>query len=431
MGKLESRGYSAADADGMRRRARESHTQRWQAGVYKWRPAAQGGPVTLVPAGTLPIVSGTLTLDSSDPIRRKLTMEIGGGDKWAAKTYLSPLVPFGQYIVLWSTIDRADGTWFPWLKQGEFAIQSYVYERPSQVATVEATDYSGIVDQFLFMQKRSYAGKTVAGAVKSMVDDALPGAIYEEQYSEAARTTKLTSWAAPAASSRWDQARALTAAKGFETFFDSTGKLIIRHDVTDDDNDSLKGVGPDIGTTTSPVITINDGDNGNLVGMTASVTREGGCNAVAINISGQVTRKAKKQTKAKGTEMEDVSVTHTVTATQSSGAVAWGESFGFLPVVINKSVKKLTDPLDKDPIVKAQQTRANRLLHRRRGVIRYLDIDMLPALWLEPDDKIKVDLIDGTVEYHYAQRVEIDLTGQSPMRLRTRQLSVTDPGSGF
>jgi hypothetical protein len=72
------------------------------------------------------------------------------------------------------------------------------------------------------------------------------------------------------------------------------------------------------------------------------------------------------------------------------------------------------------------------MLHRRRGVTRYLDMHTLPLYWLEPDDKVSVrwhELSGAAVtEAHYVQRIEIDLEAGSPMVVRTRQLSVTDPG---
>ena len=61
----------------------------------------------------IPIVGGTLVMDSSDQVRRRLTLEIGAGAELEPRTWQDPLVPFGQFIILWCSIDRADGTLFP------------------------------------------------------------------------------------------------------------------------------------------------------------------------------------------------------------------------------------------------------------------------------------------------------------------------------
>ena len=78
---------------------------------------------------------------------------------------------------------------------------------------------------------------------------------------------------------------------------------------------------------------------------------------------------------------------------------------------------------------------AKRILHRRRGVTRYLDLHTLPLYWLEPDDRVRIkwrefedDELTITSEAHFVARVELDLAG-GPMVLRTRTLNVTDPGS--
>jgi hypothetical protein len=46
--------------------------------------------------------------------------------------------------------------------------------------------------------------------------------------------------------------------------------------------------------------------------------------------------------------------------------------------------------------------------------------------WLEADDLVKI-IWEGRTEWHWAQSVQVPFDG-SPMRVRTRQLAVTDPG---
>jgi hypothetical protein len=422
MATLESRGFSSMDADEWRARSSQPHTQEWKADVYKWLAGGGNDPVVL----DVPIVGGSLTIDSSEPYRRHLSMEVGGGERWAPHTPNSPLVPFGQRVFLYARIDRTDGTWLPWLKMGEFWITSHTFERPSLIVTIEADDYSKAVDEFLHLNHRSYGGKSLRTAIKQMVDDALPNSGFTIHPASPEPNDRVTSYVAEAGKGRWEAATELAAKFGREVFFDSQGNLIIRHDLTDDQDESIPGEGPDIGTVSNPVAIIKDDRGGNLVGMTATVTREGACNGVAFALHRSLSKKVKKGKKKKNITVD---VYRTVTAfAGSSSPVAWGDKFGRVPIVISQDVEKITSEL-----LANRQRRANHLLHRRRGVIRYIDMDCLPLLWLEADDKIRLLWHEGTSstatrEDHFVQRIEFDLTGGA-MRLKTRELNVVDPGA--
>lgn len=413
MARLTSRGFTADEASAFMARASQPHTVQWKANAYRH----SAGSATLL-LEDLPIVTGRLVLDSSDPTRRQLSLEVGGGDALVPQTANDPLVPFGQAIYLWVRLDYANGTWSPWLKMGEYPITSYVYERPTAIATVEAADYSAAVNEYLHLAKRGYANRTLKAAVVAMVQEALPDKVFNVVATDAASTIKVTNFTAEAGQGRWDAVTALSAIKGHESFFDSAGNLVIRADVTDDNDDVIPGVGPDIGTATSPVATIAEGEGGNLVALTATVTREGGCNGVVVNIHETADPKNKKQ---RGDSRRNVQVT----AFQPDGAAAWGDRFGRIPVVEERNVKTITDD-----VVSGSRQHANRLLHRRRGVVRYIDLDAAGLYWLEPDDKVAIRW--GTrEEWHYAQRVEFDLSGRSPVRVRTRQLAVTSLTGGI
>lgn len=418
MATLESRGWDPDDAEQFRARSVGPHTQDWKLDVYRWLPGGGNDPVAL----DVPIVGGSLVIDSSDKYRRTLRVEVGGGEAWAPTSKLSPLVPFGQRIFLFARIDRADGSWFPWLKMGEFWIQSHVFERPSLIVTIEAADYGAAVDEFLHLNHKSYGGMTLRQALLNMVQAALPNSGFLVQPNAPEPSGQVTSYVAEAGKGRWESAVELAAKFGREIFFDANGNLVIRPDLTDDDDDSIPGVGPDIGTVSNPVATIRDRQGGNLLGMTASVTREGACNGVAFALSRTLSKKVKKK-------KVSVEVYRTVSAVAGpSSPVAWGDLFGRLPIVIPQHVEKFTDAL-----IANRQQRANHLLHRRRGVVRYIDLDSLPLLWLEADDKIRLLWHAGedptpNREDHFVQRIEFDLAG-GPMRIRTRQLNVTDPGS--
>lgn len=414
MSSLISRGYTQVDADQFRARARGSHTLQWKASVYRW----SGGTLLLV-YDSLPLIGGTLAMDSSDPTRRHLTLEVGGGYAMVPDQPSDPLAPFGQFIRLWVRLDRADGTWLPWLQQGEFPIQTATSEWPSGTVTVECADYSVVVDDFLHTARKSYNKLTVYEAVKQITEAALPDRLFTIHTHDDARSTMVEPHTvAEAASSRWETAVEIAQARGFEVFFDALGDLVIREDITNDDNDTIPGVGPDVGTMEHPMAVINDGPGGNLVALTVGVTREGGANAAFINLHETASQTLRKRGRpVSGDKRVNVQVT-----ALGTGAIAWGDRYGRQPIVIEKAVPVITDQA-----VAAQQRRAKRLLHRRGGVIRSLDLDALGLYFLEPDDRVRIEY-DGRTEYHFVQSIEFDLSGDSPTRIRTRSLTVTDPG---
>jgi hypothetical protein len=422
VGRMTKRGWAArtptissADADAFMARCNESHTQQWRVKITRWQ---DGENVTL--ADDVPVVSGTLTLDSSDPIRRRISAEIGPGADWVPYDKDSALVPFGQFAHLYVRIDLRGGGWTPWYKVFEGAIQSNVYERPSQISTIEAADASQVVDDFLYLKRRSYnKGRTLKSVLKEIVDDALPGAIYEVDASEKSEDTELgKAFHVEAGESRWEAANKLAGKHDQDCFFDGLGAFCVRKEISDEDDDDWdpSEPGPDIGKVSDPIAKFKDGEGGNLIGVSATISREGAVNAVAINVSATVNHRKKGAKKAVSKEL------WYSTRQDAGGTVAFGDSFGRKPLVETKSVDKLTAEVKT-----SAQRRAKTLLQRRRGLLKYLEFDALPMPWVEPDDKVKVS-IDGTKEFHYVQSVTLDLAG-GPMHVRTRTLSVTDPGS--
>lgn len=405
MSRLSDRGYSAADATEAEERVFDAHHLRVKVDSWKFTDA---GAVLL--ASDVPVVSGRLIMDSSAPIRRELSFETAG-EEYIPTDENSPLVPFGQAVVLYNRIDRRDGSWFPWMKMGEFVVTSNVVERPSNRISIDASDYSAVLDEYRFTRNKSYKGRTLASAVSEMARDSLPNRVFAIHSSSHAQTSTFANYVANASRSRWDVAEEMASKKGQEVLFDWNGDLVIRYDRTQDDEETIPGVGPDIGTVSNPVAVIKEGEGGNLVGLTGTVTRRGGMNGVAINLSATVKRRKKS-----------VEINHHELVEQSSGPAAWGDAFGRIPIVQQDNVDRINDSVKNDRRQKAQA-----LLRRRLGVVRYLDMDVAPIYWLEPDDTIKVQWA-GRTEYHFVQRVEIDLAGKRPMRVRTRQLSVTDPG---
>jgi hypothetical protein len=463
--RLTDRGFTEDEADEYMARASGPHTLRWTADIYRW----VGGEENTLYQG-LPIVGGTLTLDGSDPTRRKLTLDLGGGADLIPDEPYDPLAPFGQVIKLWVQIDKADGSgWFDRLKMGEYVITTTTIEWPSLTQTVEAQDYSWLVDQYLFEKRKSYGHMSVRDAVESIVKDALPDSEFFIQSPGAPHDVSVEPHTvSETGQGRWEFAQNICQARGFECFFNHNGNLVIRQDITNntDDVETIPGEGPDIGTVSNPVAVIKDGPGGNLVGLTLGLTREGAINGVQINIHETVSQRvAARKVAADGaddtTQDPEYDPVHdgvlqpppppvpntdgqhqnddpevpkipnpkagdprVNVQVQALGVdpIKWSDKFGRQNIVLAKPVKRINDN-----VVNAQIHRAKRLLHRRGGVIRSIDLDAVGCYWLEPEDKVRIKYA-GRTEAHYVASIELDLAGESPARIRTRALNVTDPG---
>jgi hypothetical protein len=260
-----------------------------------------------------------------------------------------------------------------------------------------------------------------------MVSAAVPEKAWDLGQFDEGKNIEVKNFVADSGVGRWQAATELAATKGLETFFDSAGNLQIRHAVTNDNDNVVPGSGPDIGTVTNPVAVIAEGIN--MVAMTSTLTRDGGCNHVRFNLSGTVTRRAKKQTKKPGIETVEKKwkAAEPVDSTTTSGAVAFGSAFGKLPIVIDKNLHSVGANGSQEQ--RQQQQAAAALRQRRLGLIKYIDLDMVGGYQLEPDDKVKLKF-GGHEEDHYVQSVTWSLRGDSATRIRTRQISVTDPGAG-
>jgi hypothetical protein len=466
--RLTDRGFTQAEADEFAERCSGSHTLKWTADVFRW----QGGELVQI-YDDLPIVGGTLSLDGSDPTRRRLTMDIAGGEELVPDDPDDPTAPFGQIVKAWLHVDRADGSWFPRLKQFEGPIQTTTVEWPSLTQTVECADYSWLIDAFLYEKKVSYNNKTVRQAIQDIVRDAIPDSAFFIQSPDDANSVRVEPHTvSEAGQGRWDMAQTIAAARGYDTYFNHNGNLVIKKAVTNnsDDVETIPSSGgPDIGTVSDPAGVIKDGPGGNLVALTVGATREGAINGVFVNVHETVsqTLAARKKREAEtGTKEDDPDYdpdwddvlrgddpppdvaepgnpdlengdpevpkipnpkagdprVNVQVKALAVGATKWGDRYGRQSLVLERNVKRINDN-----VINAQIHRAKRLLHRRGGVIRSVDMDVVGAYWVEPDDKVKLKYA-GRSENHFVASVEIDLAGEEPTRIRTRSLTTKDPG---
>ena len=236
-----------------------------------------------------------------------------------------------------------------------------------------------------------------------------------------------------------------------------------------DDVDTIPGEGPDIGTVSNPVAVIRDGPGGNLVALTVGLTREGAINGVFINVHETVSqtrgrpeggaaepttpggpglrpdwddvlrgrpaddpdpesrrgrrddhddpRSRRSRTRRPGTRGST-----SRSRRWGPGPIKWGDKYGRQNIVLERNVKRINDN-----VINAQIHRAKRLLHRRGGVIRSVDLDAVGLYWLEPDDKVRIKYA-GRTEAHYVASIEFDLAGRSRPGSGPGRLTRDGPG---
>lgn len=424
MGHIRSRGWdvkdehiSDAQADEFRARAQVSHTERWTADVTRFRRDTDGHPHIVTIAEDIPVTGGSLVIDSSDPIRRRLSITVAGGadwdpdedwddDTWEPTSAAAALVPFGQWITLYVTVDKAGGGWFPRFQVFTGPIRTNVWERPSQVMTVEATDSSQTIADYLHLRRHTYKDVSVRDAIAQMVNDALPNALYDIDAIPRADDATINHYTAEAGEPRWDTCVELAGRHNMEVFVDAWGDVCIRKEITDDDDDNWDPAqpGPDIGHVGNPVCKFRDQQGGNLLGITSTLTREGSVNGVITTVTLK-----KKDNSSNWTPLTFI----------NSGPFRWGDRAGRMPMVDSRTFNKRPDDMTD-----MMSSRGRKLLRRRGGMLRYHEFDALPQWWAEPDDKVSIT-VDGRTESHYLSSVEFDLTG-GPMRCRTRTVATGD-----
>ena len=92
----------------------------------------------------------------------------------------------------------------------------------------------------------------------------------------------------------------------------------------------------------------------------------------------------------------------------ATGSIGWGDRFGRLPTVIERPVKVITDD-----VVATHTRRAKRMLHRRGGVVRSLDADVVGCYHVEPDDRVRINY-DGRSRPTSSRRSSSTSRGSRP-----------------
>jgi len=398
----------------------ESHTRMFRVRSYRWDAGTgqnQHMGLTL-PGGKvvydIPISGGEITLDSTDPHRRRVRLSIPG-EEWIPDGPDHPLAPFGQYLGIWVRIDMPDASWSDWVKLGEFPLVSHEVVRPEGLSEVQAVDWSHRVNEYGFVHNHSWKGRSRVEAIKQVVDEALPNRVYAVHNSaNAAKNLNEEQGQITAGTGRWDFVDHVCELTALEAFFDRNGDLVIRNEIVDYEG-YVPGAGADIGSEANPVAHLVEGPRGSIIGVTPSVTRENAANGVFVTVKPTQT--------GKGSAFKP----QVVNAKTHSGPAMYGDQFGRITLHRTSEVQKITSEN-----MESQRRHAAALLTKRQGVIRRLRIDALPLWWLDPDDRINITwrqrMPDNTervrTETHYVESLTLPIEPDGVMRLVTRQVAV-------
>lgn len=176
-----------------------------------------------------------------------------------------PLSPFGYEVAIKRGIRYSDGT-TELMPLGVFPIQTSDSDGVTLGTRISAVDRSQLViDARLEDDYQIAAGTNYADAIRDLIRAGVDGLTYS--FASTIYTTPLLTF--PAQSDRWELARQMATAIGFEVFFDGEGRCVLR---------------PELAFTagSTPVWDLTDGDDGVMLSVQLSQDRGPAFNRVVV-----------------------------------------------------------------------------------------------------------------------------------------------------
>lgn len=330
---------------------------------------------------TVPVTSGSVTVDRTASIRRSCNITIG--DASFVPTYAnSPLAPYGAELRLRAGIQYQNGTQ-ELAALGAFRIESVDWdESAGSLPQVTGQDRSKALDDADFLASTDLSGRGAQASITSLVTQVLSVPVLID--------TSLVDVTLPGGSvfdsGRLSAIATLCKSMGAEGYFDVYGNFVVVPVPALTRNN----------TSGDAVWTIDAGPTGVLVAAKRGVSRTGVYNAVAI--SGSSTLSATPIGYAADTD--------------SRSPTYWGPAsalpFGpFTPTPFGQVVLHETNALltTTQQCTVAAQARLNDLL----GLARSLDFKCPVNPALMEGDIINVQYLDGTSELHIVDKLSIPL----------------------
>ena len=354
----------------------------------------------------LPVVGGSLTVDSQSATRRSgsitiaqpdlivdsvpLTLEPYGIELGIRMGVVYPdgkeeLVPVGKFLVT-NTNWPDDGGNIPTLSFGDRSAWL------SDVSTATGyVDYGGKSTMYSIIQLLKLSPFTNVNASLDAVVDATGvgnnelNLVIDSSLSDF-RIPTGTPFEAP----YWDDIQQLAASIGAEVFFDVDGVNVYLRRIPSID-DSVSNTDVDF--------IINKGVNGNLISASRSRSRDGAYNAVRI--TGVLPDSA-----------ADAATPPSVFVYDSNPS---SRTWYFGPY--GQRVYQMTSDTVSDN--ETLTTMAEAKLATLVGLSRSLSLTCIPDPSMDAGDIIRVDFLDGTSEYHMIKSISLDLSWQSAASIET------------
>lgn len=336
---------------------------------------------------TLPISSGSITIDRTAHIRRMCSITIGS-PAFIPLFAGSSLSPYGTEMHIKMGIIYPTGK-TETVPMGIFSIYSISWtDGDGSIPTITGYDYGKRIDDAQFAHSIDRSGRGAFELITQLIQNIL--------FADVVIDDTLVDYTLPGGSifdnNRWDCLQSLLDPMGAEGFFDVQGNFIVQ------------AVPMVSATTTDEEIswTVDAGEGGVMVSASRTVTREGCYNFVTA--LGAATSDTGDPPIGYAADTDPTSPTYWGPATSVPDGPFVFTPFGFVTLRYENSA--MTTSAQCTAAAKAQ-------LAQVLGVQRSLDFSSAPNPTLDGGDIIKVVYQDGKSEYHLLDVINISLSSDS------------------
>lgn len=312
----------------------------------------------------IPISGGNVSAVRKDNVRRTFSASISLRD-WENL----PVSTYSSRVQVWMGMEVTPGV-SQTLSQGFFRVDDLSRQRLKQIDISGSSFEAYIVDDRFFTPRTPPRGASTVMTIKSLILESIPTAVFLTT----ATQDKVVGMTAPWERERWEAITSLADSINAEVYCDPNGVFVIA--------DKTEFVIAE----QVPVWQVDVGASGVLVAETVTQTRDRVYNGVVA--SGQ------------SSDQDVPPVWDVVTDNDPASKTYWGGPFGHVP-------RFYSNPnfTTKDQCTKA----ATNMLAEAIAGNRTVDFTMLPNPALEPGDIIQLTMLDGSLENHVIDSLNMPL----------------------
>jgi hypothetical protein len=346
------------------------------------QPHNYASQATIIPTSGDPfdvdIDDGSVIVDRTADHRRQLSLTLSNALLYP-QTPVDPVAPYGAEVVVKLGIRQANGSQVL-VQLGVFRIEDASRDTPGGGVTITGWDRSRQLLDERFLAPRKFAATQAVTLIQQLITEVYPDAVF---IVTTADTTMIPKHVVDR--DRWAEVQRLAQVIGCEVYPDEQGRWVIQ-DVPNP-------------ATAQVVWTVDAGENGVLIQLTDTVSREGAPNIVVVNGEPKDGSTPVKSALPHGYDTDITSPTYYLGA------------YGEVP-------RFYTSP---HITTQAQANRvADALLSDHIGLARTISFGIVPNPALEAGDLITVRRPDGTAEQHIIDMLEVPLSPSGVMTGETR-----------